>query len=242
VTSLFAYPSQASVRRTVPKSRIYRFGLATERLQDRFVQQVEEIVWAYKLAPETVNLPPAGDVSEIQVFHVVLRGAELDDAVLATIDRGVNFPILFELVAADGMRVQPVAAYKRRSEASPDRQVIGDYLHDDWLPADAERAPLPFALDLSGLYAALLRPLIPLPPRPGEDLRAQLERLDRMRAKEREVRHAEARLRRERQFNRKVSLNAELRRLRAELARLSDPAVAPAAVPADRQPDPKNNA
>lgn len=217
---LFAYPAQTAVQRTVPKRRIYRFGNAPERLQSSFVAQVEEVCWAYKLAPQTINLPAAGDVAEIQVFHIRLRGADPDDAVLQAIDRAVNFPILFELIAADGRAVQPVAAFKRRSDTRPSRQVIGDYQRGDWLPVEAERSPLPVALDLGGLYVALLRSLIPLSARPGEDLRVQLERLDQLRAKQREIQRAELRLRLERQFNRKVRLNAELRGLRRELDRL----------------------
>jgi hypothetical protein len=220
MTQLFIYPSQAAVQRTVPKNRIYVFARAGDRLQSCFVDQVDEIRWADKLAPLTINLPAAAGVAEIQVFQVRLRGAELGDDVLAAIDRGVNFPVLFELQAGDGARIQPAAAYKRRDKADHSRQVIGKYLRGDWLPADAARSPLPAALDLGGLYTALLRALIPLSARAGEDLAAQLERLDRVRAKQREVERAEARLRRERQFNRKVTLNAALRELRRELAEL----------------------
>jgi hypothetical protein len=220
VPRLFAYPERASVQRTVPKGRIYRFARAGDRLQSCFVAQVQEILWAYKLAPQTLNLPAAGGVAEIQIFQIRLRGTALDDAVLATIDQAVNFPVLFELTTADAGAVQPVAALKRRNQVDPSRQVIGDYLRGDWLPADTERSPLPVALDLGGLYTALLRSLIPLPARAGEDLRAQLDRLERVRLKQRDIEHAEGRLRRERQFNRKVALNAELRALRLELAEL----------------------
>ena len=42
-------------------------------IRDRFVSQVSEIVWKYKLAPETVNLPAKLSVQEIQVFEVALK-------------------------------------------------------------------------------------------------------------------------------------------------------------------------
>jgi four helix bundle protein len=90
----------------------------------------------------------------------------------------------------------------------------------DWLPGDTERAELPVALDLAGLYEQMLRRLLPLPPRAGETLKAQVERLGLLRSKQNECRKMEARLQKEQQFNRKVELNAQLRVLQAALEKL----------------------
>ncbi|MEA3274296.1 MAG: DUF4391 domain-containing protein [Pseudomonadota bacterium] len=217
-TALFQYPAQATVGSRVPKSRVYRFAKPTQAVRDLIVGQVQEITWTYKLSAETINLPARDGITKIQIFRMDLKQAELDEAVLRTLDKAVAFPILFELRWQG--RIKPVAAYKRPSEAEAGQQVIGGYVETGWQPAGAERAPLPLALDLSGLYTRLLRVLMPLTPRPGETLRQQAERLARIKTKEREVRQAETRLRRERQFNHKVAINAELRGLRAELKRL----------------------
>ena len=53
------YPKQAAFGRTLPKNKIYEHSGANTRLKDLFVEQVEQIVWQYKLAPETINLPPS---------------------------------------------------------------------------------------------------------------------------------------------------------------------------------------
>ena len=44
-------------------------------MKDLFVAQVEQIVWQYKLAPETINLPATPGVPEIQVFGIGSRPA-----------------------------------------------------------------------------------------------------------------------------------------------------------------------
>ena len=88
------------------------------------------------------------------------------------------------------------------------------------MPNDTERAELPVALDLAGLYEQMLRRLLPLPPRAGETLKAQVERLGQLRSKQNECRKMEARLQKEQQFNRKVELNAQLRVLQATLEKL----------------------
>jgi hypothetical protein len=86
-------------------------------------------------------------------------------------------------------------------------------------PANTPRAPLPPALDPGALHTAMLQSPIPLPPRPGEDLNAQQQRLNDLRAKQRELDRLEARLRREAQFSRKVALSRQVRALRDAVAR-----------------------
>ena len=79
---------------------------------------------------------------------------------------------------------------------------------------------LPLALDLESLYAHLLRPLMPYHPRNGERLQEHVERMEIIKAKKREIEMCEMRLRREKQFNRQVEINTELRSLKSQLEEL----------------------
>lgn len=209
------YPSQAAFGRTLPKSKLYAHSHAGSRLKTLFVQQVEQIVWQFKLAPETINLPARPAVPEIQVFGIQLKTPELNFDVLRAIDQAVLFPIVFELTYAG--RAQVVACHKRPSEADPSRWVLSDYFASGWLADNAERGAMPMALHLGGLYEQLLRALLPLPARPYETLTEHVARLDALAAKQREADKASARLDKERQFNRKVAINGDLRRLQSEL-------------------------
>ena len=217
--ALISYPAKAAFGRTLPKNKIYEHSGANTRLKNLFVEQIEQIVWQFKLAPETINLPAKPGVPEIQVFAVSLKTPELDHDVLRCIDGAVQFPILFEL--AHGNQIQVAACYKRPNEADASKWVLSDYFSSGWLDADAERVPMPVALDLGGLYEQLLQRLIPLPPRPQEGLAEQVARVGQVRAKHREVEKEAAKLAKEKQFNRKVEINAHLRKLKNELERLS---------------------
>jgi hypothetical protein len=215
---MFAYPKQSAFGKVLPKSKIYQHARVTRRVQQCFVDQVSRIVWQYKLAPETTNLPARAGVPEIQIFTIALKTEEMDEKVLRCIDKAISFPILYEVTFED--RVKEMAAYKRPSEADSAKWVVGDYFGTDWQPADSECAPLPITLDLAGLYEHLLRRLMPLPARNGESLKAHAERLATIRSKERERDKLESRVNREKQFNRKVELNAELRTIKNELESL----------------------
>lgn len=209
--ALYAWPPQAAVGRVLPKSKIYAHTKASAATRALFVAQVEQITWAYKLAPETINLPATPAVPEIEVFELALKSPEFNHAVLRSIDKAIAFPILFEL-RFEG-RAQLVAAYKRPSEADASQWVVGDYFAAPWQLDSGARPGLPLSLDLRGLYEQLLRTLMPLPPRAGENLVSQLARISQWRSGHSELTRLQTQLRQEKQFNRKVALNAELRKL-----------------------------
>lgn len=217
-SALFAYPKKAEFGRVLPKNKIYEHSGANTRLKDLFVEQVEQIVWQYKLAPETINLPAKPGVPELQIFSIQLKTSELNLDVLRCIDDAVQFPIIFEL-SFDG-RTQVIAAYKRPNESDASRWVLSDYFASAWLSCDRERAAMPLALDLGGLYEQALHRLIPTPARPQESLADLVARVELVAAKQREVEKAASRLAKEKQFNRKVEINARLRQLKNELEKL----------------------
>jgi len=217
--AFISYPKQATFGRNLPKNKIYEHSGANTRLKDLFVEQVEQIVWQYKLAPETINLSAKPGVPELQIFAVQLKVSELNLDVLRCIDGAVQFPIVFEL-SFDG-RTQVVAAYKRPNESDASRWVLSDYFATAWLPSDVERAAMPLALDLGGLYEQVLHRLIPAPARQQEGLADLVARVEQVAAKQREVEKAASKLAKEKQFNRKVEINAELRKLKKELEELN---------------------
>lgn len=224
MTAFFEYPNAASFGRVLPKTKVYEHAKAGTKLRQLFVDQVDQIVWQYKLAPETINLSATKSVSEIQVFWIRLRGAELDEDVLRAIDKAIAFPIIFELAHA-GKR-KAIAAYKRPSEADSAKWVVSEYFGTEWEVEDNPRQPLPAALNLGALYDKLLSELIPAASGTEEPVAKRVERMEAVRAKQREAERIKARLAREKQFNKRVAINAELRAVAKELKRLGATATA----------------
>ena len=217
--ALFAWPANATVSRPVAKAKIYAHAKPTAALRALFVEQIDSITWAYKLAPESINLPAKPDVPEIEVFEIALKLPDVSHSVLRCIDKAIPFPILFVL-RHDG-KSRPIAAYKRPSEAASGQWVLGEYHAAPWQPDELPRHGLPVALDLHGLYEQLLRQHLAAPARVGEPLRDQLDRLAQLQAKQAAADKLKTQLAQEKQFNRKVEINAQLRTIRSELQALA---------------------
>lgn len=215
---LVAFPRQAAFGRILPKNKIYEHSGANGKLKALFVEQVEQIVWQYKLAAETINLPARPAVPEVQVLCIELKTAELDLAVLRCIDDAIPFPVVFELSFAG--RTQMVAAFKRPHASDASRWLIGNYFASAWFTSDSGRVDMPLAVDLAGLYEQLLCRLIPVAVRTGESVAELVARVELITAKQREVDKVASRLDKEKQFNRKVEINANLRSLMLELEKL----------------------
>lgn len=213
---MFEYPSQAALNRVVSKNKIYEHAKPSKSVKDQFVAQIDQITWAYKLAPETINLPAKAGVAEVQVFDVLLKQQDYNQALLQCMDKAIYSPIFFNLRFED--QVRTVATYKRLSDSDSSKWVVSDsYFESPWRALADPCMPLPVALDMAGLYASMLRVLIPLPARAGESIKEQVERMMQINQKQKECQKLELKLQSENQFNRKVEVNAQLRETKNQL-------------------------
>jgi hypothetical protein len=221
--SLYRWPAIAAFGRVVPKTRFYENATIPATVRDKFVSDVQRITWAYKLAEETIRLRGDATVPEIQVFTVEAKDEDVSDDVLIAIDKAVQTPVIFEVNRGTGdqARTRMIASHKSLSTGT---LRLSAYFATDWLRTDSPRAALPPALDLPGLYAQLLTPLLPIEIRPDETVSAATERVDQARKLRREIANLEKRLRNEPQLNRKIELRRQLRDRTTALDALTNPA------------------
>ena len=180
---MFAYPQQAEFNRVLPKNMIYKNAKPSNAVKKRFVSEVKEIVWKYKLSKDTVNLAPKGGLTEIQIFEITLKIPELNNDILRVIDKVIPYPIFYRLRFEDS--INHVTAYKRVSNA--DKCVIEEYFETGWNDVKAPKTPLPVALDMNSLYEQMIKSYVGLPPRNKETLNSLVERVQLIRKKQREL-------------------------------------------------------
>ena len=213
---LYRWPEAAKLGRRVPKEKIYKHGVVNTTVREKFISELAGITWDYKLAESTINLPGTSSVPEVQVFTLDAKTDDISESILTTIDKAVLFPIIFEITRSitEQPEVRTVAAHKQLGSGAPK---LSAYYSTGWQPRDAQRQPLPTAINLPALYTALLQPLTPITVRPGEEMSNIANRLATVHKLEREIAALERKLRTEPQLNRKVELRRTLKMKQHEL-------------------------
>ena len=221
---LYKFPQQAKVDRLIPKNKFYEQGKANTKIEQLFVNQVENIRWAYKLASSTIHLQDQEDLKEIQIFRVKSRVEDLDVSILSFIDKLILTPIIFEVVYQDKVKV--VATYKRLNQADKTKAVIGQYYASEWLE-DHDRVELPIYLKLADLYEHFIAQILPITSSEdsGNDdelvsIELKLQRAQQLEALQKQLDKLKSKLRTEKQFNRKVELNKHIHALESDLKKL----------------------
>ena len=221
---LYKFPQQAKVDRLIPKNKFYEQGKANSKIEQLFVNQVENIRWAYKLASSTIHLQDQEDLREIQIFRVKSRVENLDVSILSFIDKLILTPIIFEVVYQDKVKV--VATYKRLNQADKTKAVLGQYYASEWLE-DHDRVELPIYLKLADLYEHFIAQILPIALSKDQEndnesvsIELQLQKSQQLESLQKQLNQLKSKLRNERQFNRRVELNKQLQNLQLQINRI----------------------
>ena len=202
---MLGLPQSTEVNRRVAKEKLYANAALTTQLRDMIKDQIESIVWRNKLADSTVGVAAGETVKEIQVFEVALRQRGLDKRVLLAIAKAIPYKILFVLTIGNEVQAW--------MEAS------GTFYNTDWLTLDGFTLRFE-GLNLDAVYENLARQIAGGRLDTEDDITKAVGRDKQRQRIERDIAALEKKVLGEKQFNRQVEMNGELKRLRAELERL----------------------
>lgn len=212
---MLGLPKSTEFNRRIPKQKFYENLSVSPALKRVFVEQIRVIWWRNKIAVSTVNLAAGEAVTEIEVFEVSLSAPRLDEAVLRQIDKEIPYHILF-LLEYEG-KYQAWTAYKEAAGGGANAFKVGVYYHTDWL----EESELPLKMDgltTDQVYENFVRQIAGGDfSEAGETLKESVERDSRRKELQKQIAVLQAKVRRERQLNKQVRLNVELKRLKKEL-------------------------
>lgn len=217
---MFGFPASTEFGKRIPKQKFYENIDITPALKRVFMGQIRLVYWRNKLAATTLNLTAGEAVKEIEVFEVLLNAPQLDEAVLRQIDREIPYHILF-ILTYDG-KAQAWIGYKEAAASGSNAFKVSRYYHTDWVPEDELRFRVD-GLNMDAVYESLVRQIAggALQADSGESLQASVERDETRRQLEKQIAALESKMRKEKQLNRRMEINAELKRLRKEISVIS---------------------
>ena len=215
---LLNIPKRAFYNRRIPKNKLYKQIGIDPKLERKFIDEIEHIIWKYKLSQETINLEPTKEVEEIQVFEIKLKERDISIEVLENIDRIIPYPILYIIRYNDNIKL--TIAYKERNKIDENKMVVHSYYQSEWMKEYDLKIDILQGLNLKEVYDNIIRQLIPLESKIQDDIEELIELNERIESLKKEIKRLEKRIIKEKQFNRKVDLNIKLQKKKRELEEL----------------------
>ena len=209
-------PRSTEFNKRIPKQKFYENLQITPTLKKSFVDQIKVIHWKNKIAATTVNLAPGEHVTELEVFSVRLTEGSLDEAVLRQIDREIPYHILF-LLEYEG-KVQAWIGYKETSGSGNAAFKVNRYYHTEWMRL--QDLPLHMeGLTIDTVYENFVRQIAgdTLEGGQSETLKESVDRSEKKAQLEKQIAALQSKMRKEKQLNVQMKLNAELKNLKKEL-------------------------
>jgi len=219
-------PDSCFIGNTIYKKLFYENADLSTSDKSLFTDTISKITWLYCLKPETINIPAykdeVRDYPEIEVIEVLVHKDYKLKRIAEIIMRTIPYPMLLIFKWED--KKQLYVAHQRVSQSDSSRNTIEEFISTDWLDGDSalfaklDIKQMRFA-NFYALYSDIvdtisiynLSTIIPtddnITGAEARELSAQIEDI------EHEITSLRARLKKESQFNRRMELNIEIKKL-----------------------------
>lgn len=213
---MLGFPVSTEFNKRIPKQKFYDNLDVSPTLRRVFVDQIRLVYWRNKLAASTLNIAAGEVVSEVEVFEVRLNEPLLDEAVLKQIDKEIPYHLLF-ILTCDG-KAQAWIGYKEAAASGSNAFKVSRYYHTDWMAEEELKLHID-GLNMDAVYESLVRQIAgdKLLSESGESLKESVQRDEKKKQLEKQIAALESKMRKEKQLNRRMEMNAELKRLKIEL-------------------------
>lgn len=208
---MFNLPKTTEFNKRIPKQRFYENMSVTSAIKKIFVEQIQNIVWANKIAPTTVNVRAGENVSEIQIFKISLHTDKFDSSVLKQIDKAIPYNNIYVLEYNE--KYQVWLRYKDTDGS------MTKYFNSEWLAED--EVPLKIdGLTLDIVYENFIMQISGIEKKSDTTLSEQIKTSERVEKLKKEIAKLEKQARTERQPKKKFELSQKINKLKLEFKNL----------------------
>lgn len=219
-------PDSCFIGNTIYKKMFYEIADLSGSDKSLFTDTINKVIWLYCLKPETINIPSykdeVRDYPEIEVIEVLVHKDYKLKRIAEIIMRTIPYPMLL-IFKLEGKRKFYVA-HQRSSQSDSSKNTIEEFIATDWLNSDSA---LFAKLDIKqmrftnfyALYSDIvdaisiynLSAIMPMEENiTGAEARQLSAKIEDI---EQEIVSLRSKLKKESQFNRKMELNIEIKRL-----------------------------
>lgn len=215
---ILSFPTSTIVNKPVPKNAFY--GRSNDSsLREFLTREFEGIIWLYKLAPATLNVEDGDNVHEIDIFYCKMKGNGYSIKPFCAMDELLPRHTVF--IIEYGEKVDLLMHHKEMSIVHGEQKWkcgVSELKRDIRIDADT--------LNIQGqsmdvVYNCLLSQISGLSVSSKEEYKEQVELRKHIEILQKQIAALQKRIKAEKQFNRQMELNAEVRKLKKEITVLS---------------------
>lgn len=215
--NILGYPQSTIVDKMVSKTMFYKFMEVHQRMKVRFVNDVAQICWLYKLSASTINVTANEELIEIDVFMVTLKEKDCPTDVFTFIDTNMPHHIVFILKYEEQYML--LINYKEWRDNTHTQFKIAKSFATTWMP------PTQLSLAIQGqslprIYDNFVAQISGIGEHKAGALGEIVETKKRIIALEAELQSLEKRMRKEPQYDVQVRMNKQVKDKRQEIAAL----------------------
>ena len=207
IDNLLQYPDTTLFGKTVPKKMFYDQLDVNAKMKQRFVNDVEEIIWLYKLSPNTLNVRAGEQVGEIEIMFCPLKDVECPVDVFKFISQKIPHHIVFILQFGNSYRL--LIQYDKDTFVSP------------WCPIDELSLKIE-GQTLDRIYDGFVGQLTGIGSRDSESLQEIIRLKKEIKKLSDKIETLQRQIRREPQMNRQIEMNSEARAMKQQLKELNN--------------------
>ena len=217
---MLGLPKATEFNRRIPKAKFYENINITTSLKRLLVEQVNNIYWGNKIASTTANLSEGQYVTEIEVFEINLNSPQVDIELLKFIDGVIPYHILYILEYKG--KYQAWIGYKETTDIEKKLSKVDRYYHTNWLE-ETELIVKLEGLNLDDVYEHLVRQIAGnklQSDNSTKSLKQSVEREKEIETLQKQISILQNKIRKEKQLNKQIEMNTELKMLRNVLEKL----------------------
>jgi len=203
---LLQLPDSAFVNKFIAKSKFYNRVSLNTKLQSEFTNKIQKITWKYKLAEDTIGISKTVNVTEIQIFEIEIKQQVIPKNVLKIIDKSIPYKILYIFTYKDDI------AY---GITLKEKNSVQNYYFSEW----NQEIHFNFTgIDLEKVYQKLIKSFITNEAKSQNSFNDIIEVDNKIKSLVIDISALESKIKKEKQFNRKVELNKTLIVKQSQLA------------------------
>lgn len=216
--NILNFPSTTIVNKPVPKNAFY--GRSNDSsLREFLTREFEGIIWLYKLAPATLNVEDGDNVHEIDIFYCKMKENGYSIKPFCAMDELLPRHTIF--IIEYGEKFDLLMHHKEMLLVYGEQKWkcgVSELKHDIRIDADTLNIQ---GQSMDAVYNCLLSQISGLSVSSKEEYKEQVELRNHIEILQKQIAALQKRIKAEKQFNRQMELNAEVRKLKKEITVLS---------------------